>query len=677
MGCANSKRVEKVPRENTNVNVAAEPTYAKKSPREYFKQNHGLADEWERLLDTGEDGGSTAHSARTRTLVKGSSSSLYQCVPFRSSAPGLGGTQQCVLLAEGRLGNVYVALLNVSFGPSKCLTPTKWSDNSNSSGRSDASGEAPSAGSDVVVLKFAAAVKEVPLSPTFPTNAIFTLHNVVKEWRQLSMDIEGLVHCLGGEKYTAEGSRNDGDNGSSQYRIYTELCRYGSLHQLQQQFCQKPGYNGERNTKKALHELTARVVLREVLLTLFALHCKGVIQQDLTARSILLQHPIESIYGSLYPAKLGERHMQAAMNEPSSTQWAVPSVQAALKQRGIEKVNFPLPPAYSTKERFQQLAVDARADPEWLDDTPSPPTISTHMLEDPYGGLSIVIPHKFSGPMSGYIANGEVRGVRAQNQRVVNTILRTKREDPTPLYPEVAAEMGLPPPMLMDTTGSLSTVVPHHSSFASGAATSTKTSAPPRFATRLMHKAAFSETYLTAEHTVELAPWKYLSPSHLAPEVFLSMDFSEESDVYSMAVTFVELCTPAAEGGLPTNVLQEYLPKMPQSKTTEEHFAYKKQWFDNLKTYYANKVAEENRIHRIASSRSFNDSCASIPPGCSVIPVHRGQVERLVLYPPAIPIPSHLSPACHNVLMWCLQLNPERRPSASELLASSFFCSQI
>ncbi|CCW65093.1 unnamed protein product [Phytomonas sp. EM1] len=83
-------------------------------------------------------------------------------------------------------------------------------------------------------------------------------------------------------------------------RIYLELARHGTLHTFQTR--EMPSLFG----RSYLHELTARVYMRDVLLGLFFLHENGELQYDLSARGIFLNEPICSVYKTYFPAYISE-----------------------------------------------------------------------------------------------------------------------------------------------------------------------------------------------------------------------------------------------------------------------------------------------------------------------------------------------------------------------------------
>lgn len=623
------------------------------------------------------------------------------------------------------------------------------------------------------------------------------VNHAIETWRHLSAGCEGLVFCIGwqgggaseGEKKN-DRMKEKGHCAPPSLLVYMELCRYGSL----QQFVDRTMTS--TFGKRRLHELTARALLHEVLRTLLYLHRKDVQQRDLTPHKILIQYPLEVVYGTLFPTALGETSEQWHENFwTSSTQWCLedlPCIKEEIRKHFTTKPNrrikcsfsehmrsifefepSPLGPSSSLLECTEVL--------QWLNECPvtppgrvyhsgmtdsdqsfdnvdsseaeprlnSPQKTSTRKADDltmkmeelnnrpdlsnhyrfplkaeemhqQPNTLCLRVPQKFSCITMGYdyakLYNVS-RGMKSDmcllaqwNRKAIEsvwppTIASTPlhRDDPnrnlTPKRPSPTMVLGCPPPMLIDHV------------MWPAECQGRRWLIRPRFATRLLPTAQLRRLMLEPENLFRdteaphasashpfaasrshsgssfLAAWKWSHSDFLAPESIMNGSFSEESDVYSWALTFLQVTREnATESATP---LSFCLPFTACTSSSEKDDACRIR-HNQLCRYYKNKMQKEKEdclkfkalyeemqpeSHAAGPSAPPHDLVdQAMPTSWPRITVwRRRQPHNMVLFPIAVPLSPHLSLSCRLMLTWCLQLDRTRRPSASELLACPYF----
>lgn len=113
--------------------------------------------------------------------------------------------------------------------------------------------------------------------------------------------------------------------------------------------------------------------------------------------------------------------------------------------------------------------------------------------------------------------------------------------------------------------------------------------------------------------------------THLAPESMQRSSFTAASDIYAFAMTFIELTTPNGA------VFADLRPTdMKPPDTRQEKMDHDALWLSNISRFLLK-----------------NDN--------------------------VVPLPSHLSEKCKEMLRLCLQYDPAKRPTAVELLQSQYF----
>lgn len=161
---------------------------------------------------------------------------------------------------------------------------------------------------------------------------------------------------------------------------------------------------------------------------------------------------------------------------------------------------------------------------------------------------------------------------------------------------------------------------------------------------------AMSQTATVSVHDVPVH--QYITVTHAAPEVLQHRQFSPASDVYAFAMTFIELVTPGGE------ILPEVLPTdLPFTKprTRREKEEYDIKLVANMKKWYNTRLDALIKYEDdVAKEQKLPDSVESHPPV-------------------VVPVPDHLSDECKSMLRWCLQRDPEQRPTPAQLLRSKYF----
>lgn len=144
---------------------------------------------------------------------------------------------------------------------------------------------------------------------------------------------------------------------------------------------------------------------------------------------------------------------------------------------------------------------------------------------------------------------------------------------------------------------------------------------------------------------------KYITVTHAAPEVLHRRTFSAASDVYAFAMTFIELVTD--DGA----IMEDCMPTdKPKPLTRRDKDAYDAALTDRLdKWYQARLVALRQHYDDVAKEQALPE----------LMSPRAGPV--------VVRIPPHLSDECQNMLRWCLQSDPAKRPTAAELLRSRYF----
>eukprot|EP00796_Vickermania_ingenoplastis_P003960 gene3960-2823_t len=692
---------------------------------------HGLKDyqkekaaDWEVLLE-GPAGTSSKKNRRSKSskFIRGTTSTLLQVVPLDDEG---------AIVGRGFHGEVRLARVVIRLDEHDALEPTRpLCVTALTASKSVSGSKEDSVVPDLPVQEqYLSVVKEWQLPPSAASKGNLMNNKIlqhcsmlVKKWRRLSAECEGIMQCIGAEIrdpiHAGQGGGGSGNPSQRnsfavkgpRFRVYLECCRFGTLHQLREKSWELFGTH-------RLHELTARALMREVLLSLFQIHKRGYLQYDITARSIFLQHPIEALYGSWFPTQLGEglalslaQHLSpsAATQNLDGSRYAVgnwcvnPSCKELLQsfRSWSVAVDVPVSCIFATEPPPRDEVRGSTNEADEPDDTPIPPTIATHPLNDsPHGGLSLLIPHKFSGPIVGYVTgNGDASKKKSSpeimklNQYVLMEVLKSEgkqQNGSVTIFPGLSPSA--PPPMLIERNA------PH----LIAPTTSFSSAVRPRFATRLLHSAEIRRALLEpigdaaaggSLNEAEVPGHKFLSVGHLAPEVLLNGEFSEESDIYSWAMTFIELVTDGASitstssRSARVELLPECLPPGPPPRTRAERLAYDQEWAQSLKAFYLTQLTREKQLveqQRHNGSNSFSNmelhsasnrstASAALSAGCISIPVRRGPKQHLTLYPIVVNIPSHLSSECQMMLQWCLQLDPNRRPSVSELLYSRYF----
>ncbi|CCW65092.1 unnamed protein product [Phytomonas sp. EM1] len=140
----------------------------------------------------------------------------------------------------------------------------------------------------------------------------------------------------------------------------------------------------------------------------------------------------------------------------------------------------------------------------------------------------------------------------------------------------------------------------------------------------------------------EVPPQRFVSIAHAAPEVIAHRQFSPASDVYAFAMTFIELVTP---GGW---IMSECMPKgRPKHRKGGNKKGYDDEFAANLNNWYHQNIT--------ASADGTSDPEASLS-------------EAI-----AVNLPTHLSDECKKMLRSCLHPDPQKRPTAVELLRRKYF----
>lgn len=696
--------------------------------------------DWEFLAQYGNEGeGSGGGRKKSKpitsrsSIVRGNTGTLVQCIPYNASSN--------TLIGRGRHGEVRLARVVIR-------VDTTLSLHSRTSELLETTILTQSEGAALPVqFLFLAGVKEFQLPLSLASRGslqglplLKMCHKAVKDWRRLSAQCEGLLHCIGAEVRSGsvlgvpqDSAAQSGSPRSNsfakrgpRFRVYMELCRFGSLQQFKEIECVR------RFGMARVHELTMRVMMREVLLTLLFLHREGYVQCDLSPRTIFLQHPVDLIYGSLFPHAL-RRDAEPAGGSPSpssvimkynpfdpkpaASAYAVSSWTALTEgtrewiqaQSGGNvpslAVDVPVmsvfadePPAHDVE---LGTAAVSTAEVFGFNDTPVPPTITTHEVENSSsGGLSMLVQHKFSAPVCGYMPAG-ASAVSSHEKELLEinraALRQTTAVDGKERRCSPALNNSAPPPMLVDKNGQYGVVGPSAISSARR----------PLFATRLQHAMRVRRLLMSdcndSAGVQQLPPvWRYLSPNFAAPEVLMGEEPQEASDIYSWALTFISLTQESkgsASSRLSDTILPQCVPEVDSPpRTRAEILSFDEKWCEKLRSHYSARAMNERKMmveHRqqqklqqsasISSHHRSTSSCSghhsgvfpppSVPEGCIVIPVRREPRRYLTLYPVAVTLPAHLSSACRIMLLWCLQLDPERRPSASELLALPYFTS--
>jgi serine/threonine protein kinase len=157
--------------------------------------------------------------------------------------------------------------------------------------------------------------------------------------------------------------------------------------------------------------------------------------------------------------------------------------------------------------------------------------------------------------------------------------------------------------------------------------------------------------YGDADKLEDIPVHKYVTVTHAAPEVLHRRTFSEASDIYAFAMTFIELVTDDG------TIMEDCLPQnLPKPKTRREKEVYDVQLTANLDKWYQTRLSALRQHYDAAAKEQELPALLTPRPG-----------------PIVVRIPEHLSDEARNMLQWCLQSDPQRRPTAAELLRSRYF----
>ncbi|KPI84520.1 hypothetical protein ABL78_6430 [Leptomonas seymouri] len=171
--------------------------------------------------------------------------------------------------------------------------------------------------------------------------------------------------------------------------------------------------------------------------------------------------------------------------------------------------------------------------------------------------------------------------------------------------------------------------------------------------TKLNHSSLIRRAlaYGDADKVEDIHIYKYVTVTHAAPEVLHRHSFSQASDIYAFAMTFIELVT---DNGA---IMEECRPQnLPKPKTRREKEDYDAQLTTNLDKWYQTRIsALRQNFDAVAKEQELP---AALSPRAA---------------PTVVRIPEHLSDEARGMLRWCLQADPRKRPTAVELLCSRYF----
>lgn len=127
-------------------------------------------------------------------------------------------------------------------------------------------------------------------------------------------------------------------------RIFMELGRYGTLHRFQRRTMLR------LFRERRLHELTVRVIMREVLLALLFLHDSGELQYDLCAKRVFLHASLHRRYKSYFPAYISNLPVGPLEDIPPDRLTEVLALADPVKTSGLHVPEAVAAPSHTAGE---------------------------------------------------------------------------------------------------------------------------------------------------------------------------------------------------------------------------------------------------------------------------------------------------------------------------------------